>query len=168
MFSLTALLVGALGLLAVLCGLYLFGKTLDWILLRDQLPADLRQSAYSEFLLVVLAKDRQKLASWARKGARTWGRTAWWLAAAMAGAIFIAWWIGGTTYLQSWAASLFRVCSGAAIGFLIARLLLRIDVSEVAAKYQGGSLAQADAAGKALLAAAIVTASAVIAVAVGM
>ena len=49
------------------------------------------------------------------------------------GALFAAFVFGWTGYVQTWIGSVFRAASGAALGYLISRHVLRIDLSEIPA-----------------------------------
>jgi hypothetical protein len=159
-----AFYVGSALLVVVIAAFYLLTLVLDWLLIHEHEPRDLFTRAFALFVWTDL-RDRVVGRLVAASGA---SRTAWWFVIAFLGAIGIAAWIGGTEYLQSWAASLFRVMSGAALGYLISRFLLRINVSQVAELYPSGSPQRAEAAGRALFASSLVIAASVLAVALGM
>lgn len=158
---------GAL-LVLVIALFYLFTLVLDWLLIHENEP----QSLWSARFLAFVASDiRLRITRFAQRwvaNGKTWSRSVWWIGFCLAGGFAIAVWIGGTEYLQSWAASVFRGCSGAVVGFLVSRFLLRINVSDIASRYPAGSEAQAIAASRGLLSSAVVVGAGVIAVSVGM
>lgn len=158
---------GAL-LLLVIAAFYLFTLVMDWVLIHEEEP----QTLWSKrFLAFVLSDVQLRLSRFAKRwqaNGKTWSRSVWWIGFCLAGGFAIAVWIGGTEYLQSWVASVFRGCSGAVVGFLVSRFMLRINISEIAARYPDGSEAQAIAASRGLLSSAVVIGAAVVAVSVGM
>lgn len=160
--------LGLFLLLLVFGGFYGFTLVLDWILIHENEWKSIWSKDFAAFAYADLRHRVERfVGKWVQRG-KAWSRTAWWFVAALGGAFAIAAWIGGTEYLQSWAASVFRVCSGAAVGYLISRFLLRIDVSAIAELYPDGSSQRAEAAGKALIASSLVIAAASLAVALGM
>lgn len=170
--DLATLIAGGFALVVILCLFYLALIALDLAVLRFTQDAPIGEpSRWPSFWGYVLNDLGQRrlafVARWRTRG-RTWARTAWWLGVSLAGAVFIGWWIGGVEYVQSWLAAVFRACSGAALGFLVCRFLLRLNVSEVADRYPAGSHAQAVGAGSAILACALIVGAALIAVALGM
>lgn len=166
MFS-TSITLALLAMLLILALLWLGNSWLDYRFIRDELPANVR-TTFRQYLVDSLYTARTRFgARWAERR-KTWGRAAWWVGIALFGGIAIAAWIGGTQYVQSWAGTLFRACSGAALGFLVSRFLLRINVSDIAARYPAGTQQQATSASTALLASAIVVGAGVLGATLGI
>lgn len=164
---LTASILAALVVAFVLLALYLTVSAIDWHSNAAILPTD-HQPTFWQHVATDLAARRY---AWTQKQARrirTWARAWWWLVVTAIGMIGCAKYIGGTDYLLSWGGTGFRAVSGAVLGYLVIRFLLRIDVSAIAEKYPYGSQAQADAAGKAVVGTCIVVAAAILAMANGV
>lgn len=170
MFDPVTLGLAAAAIAAILVIAYLLLVGMDYAITfggadPDDNPHD---PGFWGFVLQDLGARRIRFVDRWRSRGRTWARVAWWIGVSFGGALVIGWWIGGVEYVQSWVASVFRGCSGAALGFLICRFVLRINVSDVADRYPAGSNAQAIGAGAACLACSITLGSAILAVALGM
>lgn len=164
---LTASVVIAFLVAAVLLAVYLTVAAIDWHSNSAVLPTEINPTFWQHVATDLASRRYDYLQKWGVR-LKTWGRAWWWLVLVALGMVGCATYIGGSDYLLSWGGTGFRAISGAVLGYFVVRFLLRIDISAIADKYAPGSVAQADAAGKAVIGSCIVVAAAILAMATGV